>query len=171
MFLGPPPPPPPKKSVFMLHPVAQLDANCVLAAAGLLAAEAAPHTVSQVMHVLHECRVMGCRTSLCTEARYTLRQISTADHVACHYGSGSIWRIAEVVICRHTYVWTDICNVSVSERSSCCLTAVVNSLHRCRRTNTLLTASTRSQRSMLGHFLLWFRLQLHLTWTVGLNEL
>ena len=159
----PPPPPPPKKSTFMLHPGAQLDANCVLAVAGLLAAEAAPHAVSQVMHDLHECRVMGCRTSLRTEARYTLRQISTADHVACLYGSGSIWRVAEVVICRHTYVWPDICNVSVLERSSCCLTAVVNSLHRCRRTNTLLTASTRSQRSMLGHFLLWFRLQLHLT--------
>lgn len=129
------------------------------------------HTVSQVMHVLHGCHVMGCRTSLHTEARFVQRQIYTADRVACHYGSSGIWRVAEVVICRHTYVWMDIHNVSVPERSSCCLTVAVNSLHWCQRTNTRLTLPRRSEWSMLGHFVLSFRLCSRLTCTVGLNEL
>ncbi|KAK2848734.1 hypothetical protein Q5P01_008568 [Channa striata] len=46
-----------------LQQLAQLDANCVLAAAGASGCRGcSSHTTSQVMHVLHGCHVMGCKT-------------------------------------------------------------------------------------------------------------
>lgn len=46
------------------------------------------------------CCVMGCRTNWRAEARYALRQMSTADGVACHHGGGGGGGI-----CEHTYGW------------------------------------------------------------------
>ncbi|KAK2904552.1 hypothetical protein Q8A73_011209 [Channa argus] len=77
--------------------LAQLDANCVLAAAGASGCRGySSHTVSQVMHALHGCHVRGCKGGVHTEAWRSRRNLCTADRVPCHRAGSSIWRAAEI---------------------------------------------------------------------------